>query len=79
MQEVLKLSWKSSTKLLIHFGDAPAHGSQYHNGRASDKYAAGDPHGEIGDLHLNKTVLPGSCQGVACAVLAGALQHSQID
>ena len=38
---------RSSTKLLIHFGDAPAHGTQYHNGRAGDDYPAGDPKGKL--------------------------------
>lgn len=36
----MKLSWRSSTKLLIHFGDAPAHGGQYHAPHLSDNYLA---------------------------------------
>ena len=40
LQEALKLSWKSSTKLLIHFGDAPAHGRQYHDGGVTSIFAA---------------------------------------
>ena len=49
LQEVLNLSWKASTKLLIHFGDAPAHGRQYHDGRVYDLYPAGDPNGMVFD------------------------------
>lgn len=52
LQEVLNLSWKASTKLLIHFGDAPAHGRQYHNGRISDLYPDGDPNGVTLDSAL---------------------------
>ncbi len=44
-QAALKLSWRSSTKLLIHFGDAPAHGTMYHNGRSVDSHPGGDPTG----------------------------------
>jgi hypothetical protein len=44
-QAALKLSWRSSTKLLIHFGDAPAHGTMYHNGRSGDSHPSGDPTG----------------------------------
>ncbi|KAI8840552.1 hypothetical protein BC829DRAFT_403094, partial [Chytridium lagenaria] len=29
--QVTKLSWESSFKLLLHFGDAPAHGSRFHD------------------------------------------------
>lgn len=47
MQEAIKLSWRSSTKLLIHFGDAPAHGNQYHSRREDDNYPAGDPSGRF--------------------------------
>ena len=45
VQAALKLSWRSSTKLLIHFGDAPAHGTMYHNGYSGDSHPAGDPTG----------------------------------
>lgn len=56
MQEVLGLSWRSSTKLLIHFGDAPPHGRQYHESSIGvmrmfgyDLYPDGDPNGELAD------------------------------
>jgi len=39
-----KLSWGASTKLIIFFGDAPAHGNEY-NGGAADSYPGGDPSG----------------------------------
>lgn len=47
LQAALKLSWRSSTKLLIHFGDAPAHGRQYHAPCVHDNYLAGDPSGKF--------------------------------
>jgi len=28
---VLKLSWTSDTRIVIHFTDAPCHGKEYHN------------------------------------------------
>ena len=31
-QQALKLDWKSPTKILIHFADAPCHGPQFNNG-----------------------------------------------
>jgi hypothetical protein len=34
----------ASTKLVILLGDAPAHGSKFHNG-AEDRYPEGDPNG----------------------------------
>lgn len=46
LQAALKLSWRSSTKLLIHFGDAPAHGTKYHNGQSGDSHPGGDPTGK---------------------------------
>lgn len=38
-----ELSWNSSTRLIIHFADAPCHGSKYH--RCEDSYPGGDPNG----------------------------------
>ena len=34
----------AETRVLIHIGDAPCHGSQYHDG-CDDRYPDGDPHG----------------------------------
>lgn len=47
LQEAMKLSWRSSTKLVIHFGDAPAHGSKYHAPYLRDDHLAGDPSGRV--------------------------------
>jgi hypothetical protein len=35
---------RSTTKLVIWLGDAPAHGRKFHNG-AGDRYPEGDPNG----------------------------------
>ena len=44
MQNTLELSWKASTRLVIHFCDAPCHGTPYHDG-CLDYFPAGDPAG----------------------------------
>ena len=55
-QKVTELSWESSTRLLVHFGDAPCHGSRYHGGVAfarngPDTYPHGNPDGEAAPPH----------------------------
>lgn len=48
LQKATELSWQSSTRLVIHFGDSPCHGNQYHNGfpvNGPDTFPAGDPRG----------------------------------
>lgn len=51
LQKVTELSWRSSTRLLIHFADSPCHGSRYHDGvhinGSHDTYASGNPDGEL--------------------------------
>ena len=37
----LGLSWKSSTRVIIHIADAPCHGSKFH--KMHDDHPAGDP------------------------------------
>jgi len=44
LQSCAQLSWNSSTRLLIHFADAPCHGTKYHSGMQDD-YPSGDPAG----------------------------------
>ena len=61
LQEAIKLSWRSSTKLLIHFGDAPAHGSKYHTPYVSDIYPAGDPSGKFIEVLSTSTVMSNVC------------------
>ena len=46
LQKVISLDWQSSTKLVIHFGDAPAHGSKYYTS-CSDNHPSGDPTGSM--------------------------------
>jgi len=46
LENALKLSWESNTKLLIHFADAPPHGKgKYHE--MEDSYPGGDPSGRV--------------------------------
>ena len=44
VQKVMGLDWQSSTKLVIHFGDAPAHGRKYYTS-CHDLHPGGDPTG----------------------------------
>lgn len=44
LQKVMGLDWQSSTKLVIHFGDAPAHGRKYYT-YCHDNHPGGDPTG----------------------------------
>lgn len=44
--------FRAQTRMIIHFADAPCHGSQYHSMR--DDYPGGDPHGE----QLHAPLLP---------------------
>jgi len=50
--ECTKLSWKASTCVLIHLGDAPCHGRIYHP--YEDRYPAGDPAGLKPEYLLQK-------------------------
>ena len=43
LQKVLTLSWRCSTRVVIHAADAPCHGRNYHN--LSDSFPDGDPSG----------------------------------
>ncbi|KAG0605400.1 hypothetical protein M758_9G056100 [Ceratodon purpureus] len=52
LERVARLSWKSRTRVLVHIGDAPCHGSEFHSGGSiTDEYSAGDKKGRnIGTL-----------------------------
>jgi hypothetical protein len=39
--------WKSTTRVLVHFGDEPCHGTQFHNYGQGDGHWAGDPTGLV--------------------------------
>ncbi|KAL4439708.1 hypothetical protein ABPG75_002709 [Micractinium tetrahymenae] len=50
LKKVLQLNWRSSTRLVIHFGDAPCHGDEYHDGHpvnGPDAYPDGNPDGLV--------------------------------
>lgn len=44
LQKVTELSWVSSTRLIVHFGDMPCHGGQYYS---DDTYPGGNPDGLV--------------------------------
>jgi len=48
-----KLTWKASTRLLIHIADAPCHGNRYHKLK-DDRYPQGDPKGLVPEELLKK-------------------------
>eukprot|EP00891_Asterochloris_glomerata_P008577 jgi/Astpho2/8577/Aster-x0361 len=53
LEKVMGLDWQSGTKLVIHFGDAPAHGRKYYT-YCHDNHPGGDPTGlvpeDLGEL-----------------------------
>ncbi|KAK9867891.1 hypothetical protein WJX84_004698 [Apatococcus fuscideae] len=56
LKAVTELSWRSSTRLVIHFGDYPCHGKKYHGEEWEqyDRYPWGDPNGLIPEEFLEK-------------------------
>ncbi|PSC68815.1 mhck ef2 kinase domain isoform B [Micractinium conductrix] len=60
LKKVLDLSWASTTRLLIHFGDAPCHGNRYHDGGcingSFDSYPGGNPDGLVPEDLLRQLV-----------------------
>eukprot|EP01122_Echinamoeba_exundans_P000249 TRINITY_DN10222_c0_g1_i1.p1 TRINITY_DN10222_c0_g1~~TRINITY_DN10222_c0_g1_i1.p1 ORF type:complete len:389 (-),score=74.64 TRINITY_DN10222_c0_g1_i1:117-1283(-) len=59
-QKVLGLNWRAATRLVIHFADAPCHGSQYHN--MGDDYPGGDPEGKVPEDLLLEIVAQKGCE-----------------
>lgn len=51
VQNTLQLSWKATTRLVIHFCDAPGHSTAYHDG-CLDYFPAGDPAGRLSLLRF---------------------------
>jgi hypothetical protein len=43
LDAISKLQWKSATRILFHVGDAPCHGTRFHD--MGDDHPAGDPLG----------------------------------
>ncbi|KAJ3096519.1 hypothetical protein HDU97_005807 [Phlyctochytrium planicorne] len=43
LSEMLKLSWSSRYKILLHIADAPAHGNRFHGGVFKDNHPDGGP------------------------------------
>jgi hypothetical protein len=46
------LDWFADARLIIHFGDAPCHGTKYHN--FHDNYPQGDPTGLVPEVLLKE-------------------------
>ncbi|KAG0561328.1 hypothetical protein KC19_9G055700 [Ceratodon purpureus] len=42
LERVTRLSWKATTRVLVHIADAPCHGLQFHNESVGDYYPEGD-------------------------------------
>jgi len=49
---VEKLNWVASTRLIVHFVDAPCHGKGYHD--SVDSYPEGDPSGQTPEEFLER-------------------------
>lgn len=59
LKKVTELNWQSSTRLLVHFGDAPCHGVRYHGvvgASGFDRYPDGDPKGLVPEQLLEKLI-----------------------
>ena len=54
MNEVLKMSWNASTRVLIHITDAPCHGTSYHS--MHDDFPQGDPSGVSPESLVEKLI-----------------------
>ncbi|CAF1506990.1 unnamed protein product, partial [Didymodactylos carnosus] len=57
LQQVTKLEWKQLVRIMIHVGDAPAHGRRYHD--LSDQhvyYLANDNDGSIGYSYIQELI-----------------------
>jgi len=52
---VTGLSWKSSTRVLIHVADAPCHGAKYHDD-CNDNYPVGDPKGLVPEEFIKELI-----------------------
>lgn len=53
LQKTTQLNWKQPVRILIHVGDAPAHGRLYHDlGNKGDAYFESDQDGSIGCSHI---------------------------
>lgn len=59
LEEACKLDWQSAARMVIHFADAPCHGSAYHTALVHDKYRAGDKYGRNTRTFLQR--LANSC------------------
>lgn len=49
-REVLRLSWQSRARFMVHVGDAPCHGRRYHS--LKDDHPDGDPNGSAPEALL---------------------------
>jgi len=52
LAEAVKANWDSASRIILHFGDAPCHGKQYHD--CADDYPNGDPNGYEPEILLRK-------------------------
>ncbi len=69
MNAAANLEWASQTRILFHVGDAPAHGTEFHNG-CNDRYPTGDPNG------LNAKTLLESLRSKNILYSFGRINHS---
>lgn len=63
LERVASLGWKSRTRVLVHIGDAPCHGAQFHDlhgGELHDRYPGGDAKGR--DISSLLQTLRDQCQ-----------------
>ncbi|KAL2630178.1 hypothetical protein R1flu_014864 [Riccia fluitans] len=54
LENAAKLDWQAMNRLLVHIGDAPCHGSQFHDDTVPDDYPKGDKYGRSIQAILRK-------------------------
>ncbi|CAM4849858.1 unnamed protein product [Rotaria magnacalcarata] len=57
LQKITELEWKQSVRIMIHIGDAPAHGQRYHDlSDEHDDYFTNDSDGSIGYSYIQELI-----------------------
>eukprot|EP01031_Cornospumella_fuschlensis_P040569 gene40569-49458_t len=68
------LTWTSTHRILYLIGDAPCHGSEFHDDKCTDFHPQGDPHGlKVGDI------LKQLCFAVKARIFFGKIRGERTD
>lgn len=59
LEKAATMNWSSDARQVVHFADAPCHGSAYHDARVGDNWPEGDKHGRQSEKLLTDLVFAG--------------------